>query len=161
MQWYLLWMARNWRETPDAYCKRCGDHYFLKPAQGRSRTSAWQVCCRVIPYISIQEHSKLKRKIFLDAEHITWKVVTTQMLTSGCAFSNIAYCRRCGSHHFQTMRKRELQLYKYVAVGFLLYQYKKILNSNGTLSLTHHNSLHAKSLEDRYRTSAKLSQRAR
>ena len=34
-------------------------------------------------------------------------------------------------------------------MGFLLHQYKSILNSNGKSSLTH-NSLHAKSLEDRY-----------
>ena len=47
------------------------------------------------------------------------------------------------------MRKHELQLYKYAAMWFLIYQYKNILNSNGTSSLTH-NSLHAKSLEDRY-----------
>ena len=47
------------------------------------------------------------------------------------------------------MRKRELQLYKYAAVWFLIYQYKNILNSNGKSSLTH-NSLHATSLEDRY-----------
>ena len=34
-------------------------------------------------------------------------------------------------------------------LNFLIYQYKNILNSNGAVSLTH-NSLHAKSLEDRY-----------
>ena len=149
MLWHVLWMARTCRLTPDAYCKRCGAHHFLKPAHRRSRTSAWQVCCRVMPYISVQEHSKLKWKIILDAEHITWKVVTTQISKSSCALSNTACCRRCGAHHFQTMRQRELQFYKYVAVGFLISQYKNILNSNGTSSLTH-NSLHAKSLEDRY-----------
>ena len=103
MQWHLLWMARTCRETPDAYCKRCGTHHFLKNGTSQvANVSAWQVCCRVIPYISIQEHSKLKWKIILDAKHITWKVFTTQISTSSCTFSNNACCTRFGAHHFET-----------------------------------------------------------
>ena len=102
----------------------------------------------MISYISIQEYSKLKWKIIFDAEHITEKSLQHRyrQVVVHLAILLLADGVELIILKHPQMRKCEVELHKYVAVGFLLYQYKNILNSNGTSSLPH-NSLHAKSLE--------------
>ena len=119
-------------------------------------------------------HSMLKKKKNLTKDAVTCTLSCMDVqINTRCLLQTVWSPSFLKNWH---IADRERQPDKYAVEWYLIYPYKNILNLNGKSSLTH-NSLHAKSLEDRYqlvivflrfskstnvsRTSAKLSQRTK